>query len=47
MGVAAGTAAGMALAAGLAGDAIDVRGLQRRLEDGGVFLGRGAPEAVL
>jgi hypothetical protein len=46
MGEAAGTAAGMALAAGVAGDAIDVRGLQRRLEDGGVFLGRGAPEAV-
>jgi hypothetical protein len=24
-----------------------VRGLQRRLEDGGVFLGRAAPETVL
>ena len=47
MGEAAGTAAGMALAAGVGGDAIDVRGLQRRLEDGGAFLGRGAPEAVL
>jgi hypothetical protein len=46
MGEAAGTAAGMALSAGVAGDAIDVRGLQRRLEDRGVFLGRGAPEAV-
>ena len=47
MGEAAGTAAGMALAAGVGGDAIDVRGLQRRLSDGGVFLGRGAPEALL
>jgi hypothetical protein len=47
MGEAAGTAAGMALAAGVAGDAIDVRGLQRRLSDAGVFLGRGAPEALL
>ena len=35
MGEAAGTAAGMALSAGVAGDAIDVPGLQRRLEDAG------------
>jgi hypothetical protein len=47
MGEAAGTAAQMALSAGVAGDAIDVAGLQRRLEDGGAFLGRSAPEAVL
>jgi hypothetical protein len=47
MGEAAGTAAGMALAAGVAGDAIDVPGLQRRLEERGAFLGRSAPEAVL
>jgi hypothetical protein len=47
MGEAAGTAAAMALSAGVAGNAIDVAGLQRRLEDGGAFLGRSAPEAVL
>jgi hypothetical protein len=47
MGEAAGTAAGMALSAGVAGDAIDVTGLQRRLEDQGAFLGRSAPEAVI
>ena len=47
MGEAAGTAAGMALSAGVAGDAIDVTGLQRRLEYQGAFLGRSAPEAVL
>jgi FAD dependent oxidoreductase len=47
MGEAAGTAAGMALSAGVPGDAIDVPGLQRRLEEQGAFLGRGAPEAVL
>jgi len=29
------------------GDEIDVGGLQRRLADQGVYLGRGAPEAVL
>ena len=46
MGEAAGTAAGMALSAGVAGDAIDVPGLQRRLEEAGAFLGRSAPEAV-
>jgi hypothetical protein len=47
MGEAAGTAARMALFAGVHGDAIDVPGLQRRLEDQGVYLGRGAPEAIL
>lgn len=41
MGEAAGTAAGLALAAGCACDAIDVPELQRRLERGGAFLGRG------
>ncbi len=47
MGEAAGTAAGMALSAGVPGGAIDVTGLQRRLEDAGAFLGRSEPEAVL
>jgi len=47
MGQAAGTAAGMALSAGVAGDAIDVAGLQRRLEDAGAYLGKTAPEAIL
>jgi hypothetical protein len=47
MGEAAGTAASMALAAGARGDAISVPDLQRRLELGGTFLGRGAPEEIL
>jgi hypothetical protein len=47
MGEAAGTAAAMALAAGVAGDAIVVPELQRKLELGGAFLGRGAPEAIV
>jgi hypothetical protein len=47
MGEAAGTAASMALSAGVAGGAIDVTGLQRRLEDQGAYLGRVAPEAIL
>ncbi len=47
MGEAAGIAAPMALSAGLAGDAIEVAELQRKLEDEGVFLGRTAPEAIL
>jgi hypothetical protein len=47
MGEAAGTAASMALSAGLAGDAIDVPALQGKLEDQGVYLGRTTPEAVL
>jgi FAD dependent oxidoreductase len=47
MGEAAGTAAGLALADGVAADATDVAGLQRRLADQGAFLGQGAPEAVL
>jgi hypothetical protein len=47
MGEAAGTAAGMALDAGLAGDQIDVTELQRRLEDQGAYLGRTTPEAIL
>ena len=47
MGEAAGTAASMALAACVAGDAIEVPELQRRLEDAGAFLGRVAPEAIL
>ena len=46
MGEAAGTAASMALASGVAGDGIDVPELQRKLELGGTFLGRGAPEAI-
>jgi FAD dependent oxidoreductase len=47
MGEAAGTAAGMALDAGLPGDRISVTELQRRLQDQGAYLGRGAPEAIL
>ena len=47
MGEAAGTAARMALSAGVHGGAIDVPGLQRRLEDQGAYLGRGTPEAIL
>ena len=47
LGEAAGTAAGLALSAGLPGDRIDVAALQRKLDNQGVFLGRGAPEAVL
>jgi hypothetical protein len=42
MGEAAGTAAGIALSAGCAGGAVDVGELQRRLERGGAYLGRGA-----
>ena len=42
MGEAAGTAADLALSAGAAGGAVDVAELQRRLELGGVYLGRGA-----
>jgi FAD dependent oxidoreductase len=40
MGEAAGTAAGMALQAGVACAGIDVAELQRRLEQGGAYLGR-------
>ncbi|MGH3290887.1 MAG: FAD-dependent oxidoreductase [Trebonia sp.] len=47
MGEAAGVAASMALSAGVAGEAIDVPALQRRLEDQGAYLGRTAPEAIL
>jgi len=47
MGEAAGTAAGMALSDGVAGAAIDVTELQRRLEDRGAYLGRVAPEQVI
>jgi hypothetical protein len=47
MGEAAGTAAGMALSDGVAGAAIDVTELQRRLEDRGAYLGRVAPEKVI
>jgi hypothetical protein len=47
MGEAAGVASGMALSAGVAGDAVDVPALQRRLEDQGAYLGRSAPEAIL
>jgi FAD-dependent oxidoreductase family protein len=47
MGEAAGTAASMALSAGVAGDAIDVPALQERLENEGAYLGRVAPEAIL
>jgi hypothetical protein len=46
MGEAAGTAAAMAVASGVAGDAVDVPRLQRKLELGGTFLGRGAPEDI-
>ncbi|HZN77588.1 MAG TPA: FAD-dependent oxidoreductase [Micromonosporaceae bacterium] len=42
MGEAAGTAADLALSAGVAGGAVDVARLQRRLELGGVYLGRDA-----
>ncbi|HEY1819893.1 MAG TPA: FAD-dependent oxidoreductase, partial [Trebonia sp.] len=47
MGEAAGTAASMALSAGVAGDAIDVPALQERLENQGAYLGRVAPEEIL
>jgi hypothetical protein len=47
MGEAAGIAASMALRAGVAGDAIDVKALQGTLEDEGAYLGRTTPEAVL
>jgi len=47
MGEAAGTAASMALSAGVAGDAIDVPALQKRLENEGAYLGRVAPEEIL
>jgi len=47
MGEAAGTAAGMALEAGVAGDGIDVPELQRRLAEQGAYLGRTTPEAIL
>jgi hypothetical protein len=47
MGEAAGTAASMALSAGVAGDGIDVPALQGRLENQGAYLGRVAPEAIL
>jgi len=47
MGEAAGTAAGMALDAGVSGDQIDIPELQRRLENQGAYLGRTTPEAVL
>jgi hypothetical protein len=47
MGEAAGVAASMALSAGVAGDAIDVPSLQRRLQERGAYLGRDAPEAVV
>jgi hypothetical protein len=47
MGEAAGVAASMALIAGLPGDAISVPDLQRRLEQGGTFLGRGTPDPIL
>jgi hypothetical protein len=46
MGEAAGTAAAMAVASGVPGDAVDVPRLQRKLELGGTFLGRGAPEDI-
>jgi hypothetical protein len=42
MGEAAGTAADLALAAGVAAGAVDVAQLQRRLVQGGVYLGREA-----
>jgi hypothetical protein len=47
MGEAAGVAADMALSAGVAGGAIDVPELQRRLADHGAYLGRTPPEQVL
>ena len=47
MGEAAGTAASMALSAGVAADAIDVPTLQEELESQGAFLGHTAPEAIL
>jgi len=47
MGEAAGTAAGMALGAGVAGGQIDIPELQTRLENQGAYLGRTAPEAIL
>ncbi|HET9081368.1 MAG TPA: FAD-dependent oxidoreductase [Trebonia sp.] len=47
MGEAAGTAAQLALSAGVPGHAIDVPALQDKLEGQGAYLGRVAPEAVL
>jgi hypothetical protein len=47
MGEAAGTAAALALRAGVPGDQISVPELQERLADQGAYLGRTAPEAVL
>jgi hypothetical protein len=47
MGEAAGVGASMALAAGVAGDAIDVPRLQHRLEEQGAYLGRVAPETIV
>jgi hypothetical protein len=47
MGEAAGVGASMALGGGVAGDAIDVPTLQRRLEEQGAYLGRVAPEAIV
>jgi FAD dependent oxidoreductase len=46
MGEAAGIAASMALSDGVPGDAINVPDLQRRLEHGGTFLGRGLPDPI-
>lgn len=40
MGEAAGTAAGMALRAGISCARVDVAALQQRLEQGGAYLGR-------
>jgi hypothetical protein len=37
----------MGVASGVAGDAVDVPRLQQKLELGGTFLGRGAPEEIL
>ena len=47
MGEAAGTAASMALSAGVAADGIDVPTLQDKLEDQGAYLGRTPPETIL
>jgi hypothetical protein len=47
MGEAAGLAAGLALSAGVAGDAVDVTALQRKLTDQGAYLGQTPPEAIL
>ena len=46
MGQAAGTAAALAVSGGVSVHDIDIKLLQRKIEDQGAFLGRGSPEDV-